>query len=130
MGFQPEEGDNLVASFSGGWKMRIGLGKILLTKPNILLLDEPTNHLDLESIEWMEQFLINMQHEGDPGLDTGDFEDQIGKGPGNLRVDYVLPSQGLRVLASGVFWPLKHEPLLKLAEVSDHRLVWLEFALR
>ena len=59
MGFQPEEGDNLVASFSGGWKMRIGLGKILLTKPNILLLDEPTNHLDLESIEWMEQFLIN-----------------------------------------------------------------------
>jgi hypothetical protein len=78
----------------------------------------------------LEQFLINMQHEGDPGLDTGDFEDQIGKGPGNLRVDYVLPSQGLRVLASGVFWPLKHEPLLKLAEVSDHRLVWLEFALR
>jgi len=59
MGFQPEEGDNLVASFSGGWKMRIGLGKILLTKPNILLLDEPTNHLDLESIEWMESFLIN-----------------------------------------------------------------------
>jgi len=39
--------------------MRIGLGKILLTEPNILLLDEPTNHLDLESIEWMEDFLIN-----------------------------------------------------------------------
>mmetsp|Transcript_27471 Transcript_27471/g.62279 ORF Transcript_27471/g.62279 Transcript_27471/m.62279 type:complete len:916 (-) Transcript_27471:264-3011(-) len=59
MGFSQEEGDQLVASFSGGWKMRIGLGKILLTEPNILLLDEPTNHLDLESIEWMESFLIN-----------------------------------------------------------------------
>jgi len=61
MGFQPEEGESLVASFSGGWKMRIGLGKILLTEPNILLLDEPTNHLDLESIEWMEKFLINQR---------------------------------------------------------------------
>ena len=59
MGFTPEEGEQLVASFSGGWKMRIGLGKILLTEPNLLLLDEPTNHLDLESIEWMEDFLIN-----------------------------------------------------------------------
>jgi len=61
MGFTPEEGEQLVASFSGGWKMRIGLGKILLTEPNILLLDEPTNHLDLESIEWMEDFLINQK---------------------------------------------------------------------
>jgi len=61
MGFQSEEADALVASFSGGWKMRIGLGKILLTDPNILLLDEPTNHLDLESIEWMEDFLQNQK---------------------------------------------------------------------
>ena len=61
MGFTVEEGEQLVASFSGGWKMRIGLGKILLTEPNILLLDEPTNHLDLESIEWMEDFLINQK---------------------------------------------------------------------
>ena len=61
MGFSVEEGENLVASFSGGWKMRIGLGKILLTEPNLLLLDEPTNHLDLESIEWMEEFLINQK---------------------------------------------------------------------
>lgn len=61
MGFTPEEGDALVAAFSGGWKMRIGLGKILLTEPNLLLLDEPTNHLDLESIEWMEKFLTNQK---------------------------------------------------------------------
>jgi ATPase subunit of ABC transporter with duplicated ATPase domains len=57
MGFNEEEADYLVASFSGGWKMRIGLGKVLLQDPNVLLLDEPTNHLDLESVEWMEEFL-------------------------------------------------------------------------
>jgi ATPase subunit of ABC transporter with duplicated ATPase domains len=57
MGFQEDETDDLVASFSGGWKMRIGLGKVLLREPNILLLDEPTNHLDLESVEWLEAFL-------------------------------------------------------------------------
>ena len=45
MGFEPEEGDYEVSAFSGGWKMRIGLGKVLLKDPNILLLDEPTNHL-------------------------------------------------------------------------------------
>ena len=57
MGFTEDEGDDLVASFSGGWKMRIGLGKVLLQDPNVLLLDEPTNHLDLESVEWLEAFL-------------------------------------------------------------------------
>jgi ATP-binding cassette, subfamily F, member 3 len=57
MGFTPDEGDDLVGSFSGGWKMRIGLGKVLLKDPNILLLDEPTNHLDLDSVEWLEAFL-------------------------------------------------------------------------
>lgn len=57
MGFTDDEGDDLVASFSGGWKMRIGLGKVLLKDPNVLLLDEPTNHLDLESVEWLEAFL-------------------------------------------------------------------------
>merc|ERR1712176_770846 len=57
MGFNDDEADDLVASFSGGWKMRIGLGKVLLKDPNILLLDEPTNHLDLESVEWLEAFL-------------------------------------------------------------------------
>jgi ATP-binding cassette, subfamily F, member 3 len=60
MGFEPDDGDRLVSSFSGGWQMRMGLGKILLQKPDLLLLDEPTNHLDLESIEWLETYLKDL----------------------------------------------------------------------
>jgi ATP-binding cassette subfamily F protein 3 len=57
MGFGPEDGDRLVSAFSGGWQMRMSLGKILLQSPDLLLLDEPTNHLDLETIEWLETYL-------------------------------------------------------------------------
>ncbi|BAU64328.1 ABC transporter related [Stanieria sp. NIES-3757] len=57
MGFNSEDGERLVSSFSGGWQMRISLGKILLQEPDVLLLDEPTNHLDLETIEWLENYL-------------------------------------------------------------------------
>ncbi|ACK68540.1 ABC transporter related [Gloeothece citriformis PCC 7424] len=61
MGFSPEDGDRLVSSFSGGWQMRMSLGKILLQSPDILLLDEPTNHLDLETIEWLENYLKGLK---------------------------------------------------------------------
>ncbi|MEO0755953.1 MAG: ABC-F family ATP-binding cassette domain-containing protein [Cyanobacteria bacterium J06648_16] len=57
MGFQADDGDRLVSSFSGGWQMRMGLGKVMLKAPDLLLLDEPTNHLDLETIEWLEGYL-------------------------------------------------------------------------
>ena len=57
MGFEIDAGDRLVSSYSGGWQMRMGLGKVLLQSPDILLLDEPTNHLDLETIEWLETYL-------------------------------------------------------------------------
>ncbi|KAG6543893.1 hypothetical protein Mapa_014733 [Marchantia paleacea] len=57
LGFTPEDGDQLVAAFSGGWQMRMSLGKILLQEPDLLLLDEPTNHLDLDTIEWLEGYL-------------------------------------------------------------------------
>ncbi|MEC4986413.1 MAG: ABC-F family ATP-binding cassette domain-containing protein [Oscillatoria sp. PMC 1068.18] len=60
MGFASEDGDRLVSSFSGGWQMRMSLGKILLQSPDLLLLDEPTNHLDLETIEWLENYLKNL----------------------------------------------------------------------
>lgn len=57
VGFELEDGDRLVSAFSGGWQMRMSLGKILLQSPDLLLLDEPTNHLDLETIEWLENYL-------------------------------------------------------------------------
>jgi len=60
MGFEQGDGDRLVSAFSGGWQMRMSLGKILLQKPDVLLLDEPTNHLDLETIEWLENYLKNL----------------------------------------------------------------------
>ena len=59
LGFERTDMDRPTSEFSGGWRMRIELAKILLRKPDVLLLDEPTNHLDIESIQWLEQFLAN-----------------------------------------------------------------------
>ena len=79
----------------------------------------------------------NLTHRGDPRFDTADFNDAA---PGNLRVDYVLPSKSLRILDAGVFWPLQSDPLFRLTGVfnfalwgpvggfptSDHRAVWVD----
>ena len=59
LGFVREDFNRPTGEFSGGWRMRIELAKILLQKPDLLLLDEPTNHMDIESIQWFEDFLIN-----------------------------------------------------------------------
>ena len=57
LGFVKEDADRLVAGYSGGWQMRMMLGKLLLQDPDLLLLDEPTNHIDLDTIEWLENYL-------------------------------------------------------------------------
>lgn len=59
LGFAREDFDRPTSEFSGGWRMRIELAKILLKQPDLILLDEPTNHLDMDSIQWLEDFLIN-----------------------------------------------------------------------
>jgi ATP-binding cassette, subfamily F, member 3 len=59
LGFEREDFARQTSEFSGGWRMRIELAKILLQKPDLILLDEPTNHMDIESIQWLEEFLIN-----------------------------------------------------------------------
>ena len=59
LGFKVEDMGRTMSEFSGGWKMRVELAKLLLMQPDLLLLDEPTNHLDIESIQWLETFLIH-----------------------------------------------------------------------
>ena len=60
LGFSIEDADKLVGNFSGGWQMKVALGKIILQKPDLLLLDEPTNHLDLDTIFWLEEYLLSL----------------------------------------------------------------------
>ena len=69
------------------------------------------------------QGAANSGQSGNPRFDTADFNDQE---PGNLRVDYVLPSAGLEVLAAGVFWPVEGNPGAALIDASDHHLVWVD----
>ena len=59
LGFKQEDMNRPTSEFSGGWRMRIELAKILLQKPDLILLDEPTNHIDIESVLWLEDFLVN-----------------------------------------------------------------------
>lgn len=58
LGFERNDFNRLISEFSGGWKMRVELAKILISKPDVILLDEPTNHLDIESIRWLEEYLM------------------------------------------------------------------------
>ena len=68
----------------------------------------------------------NARHSGNPRFDTADFGDRA---PGNLRVDYVLPSANLKTVDAGVYWPVPGEPGAALVDASDHRLVWIDVAL-
>lgn len=83
----------------------------------------------------------NAEHRGDPALDTADWRDTGSRAPGNLRVDYALPSRTLDILGGGVFWPPADDPLARLVSAvevngrlrpvgSDHRLVWVDIAVK
>jgi len=61
LGFEPDQVEGNVGDLSGGWKMRIGMARVLLARPDVLLMDEPTNHLDIESILWLEKFIKDYQ---------------------------------------------------------------------
>jgi Endonuclease/Exonuclease/phosphatase family len=100
----------------------------LLEHPRITASARPTSAGAVEAS--IRQGGANTTHRGDPALDTADFADGA---PGNLRVDYVLPSRGLRPAGAGVFWPVAADPLSRLTGVfpfpgSDHRLTWLDVA--
>ncbi len=69
----------------------------------------------------------NLTHEGDPRVDTADFSEPV---PGNLRVDYVLPSRPLQVRGAGVFWPVAADPLARLNDASDHHLTFVDLRVR
>ncbi|PRX96293.1 endonuclease/exonuclease/phosphatase family protein [Allonocardiopsis opalescens] len=103
----------------------------LLTNPRVNDHRPPSSEGGAEAARLQDG--ANLLHEGDPARDTADFADE--PGPGNLRVDYVLPSWGLRITGNGVFWPVSSSPLSRLTGVypfpsSDHRLVWTDVRAR
>jgi hypothetical protein len=99
----------------------------LLSSSRIAQGPAPTSNGGAEASEKSGQ--ANARHRGDPSQDTGDFND---KNPGNLRIDYVLPSNHFRIVDSGIYWPSAKESERgnQLARASDHRLVWVDAELQ
>jgi hypothetical protein len=98
----------------------------LLKHPKVARFDPPRSEGAVEAAK--NQGEANATHKGDAAFDTADFND---RSPGNLRADYVLPSKDLKVVGSGVFWPVEADPLSRLVKMnpvasSDHRLVYLD----
>jgi Endonuclease/Exonuclease/phosphatase family len=105
-----------------------GAAQLLLDHPRVNTSVVPASEGAVAATE--RQGGANLTHRGDPAIDTADFADSA---PGNLRVDYVLPSRPLRILDGAVFWPTADDPLFRLVgdfpfPSSDHRLVWLDVA--
>ena len=103
-----------------------GSAQLLLEHPRVNTKLTPSSEGGVEAAEL--QGGANETHEGDPAFDTADFADGA---PGNLRVDYVLPSKTLKLLDAEVFWPTTDDPLFRLTGTfpfpsSDHRLVWVD----
>jgi hypothetical protein len=105
-----------------------GAAQLLLDHPRVNTSVTPASEGAVDASE--RQGGANLTHRGDPALDTADFADSA---PGNLRVDYLLPSRPLRILDGAVFWPTAEDPLFRLVgdfpfPSSDHRLVWIDVA--
>ncbi|HET6832874.1 MAG TPA: endonuclease/exonuclease/phosphatase family protein [Acidimicrobiales bacterium] len=105
-----------------------GAAQLLLEHPRVNTSVVPASDGGVDAAE--RQGGANLTHRGDPALDTADFADSA---PGNLRVDYVLPSRPLRFVDAAVFWPTADDPLFRLVgdfpfPSSDHRLVWIDVA--
>ncbi|RYP82441.1 endonuclease/exonuclease/phosphatase family protein [Nocardioides guangzhouensis] len=104
-----------------------GAAQQLLDSPRVNTTHPPTSEGGPEAA--VLQGGANATHRSDPAYDTADFADNT---PGNLRADYVLPSKGLRITGSGVFWPVRSDPLFRLTgnypfvPTSDHRQVWVD----
>jgi 3-phytase len=106
-----------------------GAAQLLLEHPRVNTSVTPASEGAVDATE--RQGGANLTHRGNPALDTADFADSA---PGNLRVDYVLPSRPLRIVDAAVFWPTTEDPLFRLVgdfpfPSSDHRLVWIDVAL-
>jgi len=99
----------------------------LVAHPSVNGSDPPRS--DGAVIRAKEQGGVNVEHVGDPAHDTADFYDKPPRGSGNLRVDYVLPSANLKIVASGVFWPKPGDVGADWIRCSDHRLVWVDVQL-
>jgi hypothetical protein len=95
----------------------------LLSHPRVV---DPAPRGDGAAAAATKQWGANSVQKGDASLDTGDFDDLPGRGPGNLRVDYALPSKSLVLAGRGVFWPPPHDAANALLPASDHRLVWID----
>jgi hypothetical protein len=105
-----------------------GAAQQLLEHPRVNTSATPSSDGAVDAAE--RQGGANLSHRGDPALDTADFADSA---PGNLRVDYLLPSRPLRIVDAAVFWPTADDPLFRLVgdfpfPSSDHRLVWIDAA--
>jgi hypothetical protein len=107
-----------------------GSAQLLLEHPKVNATMTPSSDGAVEQSAL--QGGANATHLGDPAFDTADFADGT---PGNLRADYVLPRKNMKITASGVFWPVESDPLFPLVGLfpfpsSDHKLVWIDVAVR
>jgi hypothetical protein len=110
-----------------------GSAQLLLEHPRVNAGNTPTSLGAVEQSALQGQ--QNLTHEGNPAFDTADFADNPPFNPGNLRVDYVLPSRNIQIVDSAVFWPRTIDPFFNLVGVfpfpsSDHKLVWVDVSLR